>query len=96
VELDISDKLAAKANRFPESSYGASTVTLILASGRRIDNVVLAGPRIVKVGSRMVSGAGDLDFSPGEIADVVRSDRPVLAILRQAWQQLCNVGRVQR
>jgi hypothetical protein len=94
--LDISDKLAAKADKFPESSYGATTVTLILASGRRVDNVVLAGARIVKVGGRMVSEAGDLDFSPAEVADVVRCDRPGIATLRRALKIIWNVAKPSR
>jgi hypothetical protein len=94
--LELSDELAAKANTFPESSYGATTVTLILASGRRIDNVVLAGARIVKVGGRLVWGAGDLDFSPGEVVDLLRSDRPAFATIRQVLQQIRNLTRRQR
>jgi hypothetical protein len=91
--LDLSDDLAAKADRFPESSYGATTVTLILASARRIDNVVLSGARIVKVGDRMISGARDLDFNPEEVTDIVRSDRPLSATLRLIWQRLRNLTR---
>ena len=71
MSLRISDELAAKANSFPESSYGATTVTLILSDGRRIDDVVLAGASvIVKIGVRHVSATSDLDFSLNEIADV--------------------------
>jgi hypothetical protein len=73
VSLGIPDALAAKANTFPESSYGATTVTLILADGRRIHDVVLGGAsHIVKVGGRPVSDAKDLDFSVSEIVDVKR------------------------
>ena len=43
MRLQIPEKLFDKANSFPESSYGATTVTLILSDGRRIDNVVLGG-----------------------------------------------------
>ena len=73
MSLKISDELAAKALYFPESSYGATTVTLILSSGRRIHDVVLGGASdIVKVGGRHVSDGGDLDFSVSEIVDVVQ------------------------
>jgi hypothetical protein len=83
MSLRISDELAAKANSFPESSYGATTVTLILLDGRRIDQVVLAGASvIVKVGGRYVSVASDLDFSLSEIADVFPTGR--LGMLR-SW-----------
>jgi hypothetical protein len=93
--LDISPELAAKANKFPESSYGATTVTLVLASGRRIDEVILAGARIVKVGGRMVSETSDLDFSPNEVADVLRTDRPAVAMLSLLWQGIRNVVLVR-
>ncbi len=69
--LRISDALFKKANTFPESSYGATTVTLILADGRRIKNVVLGGAEwIVKVDGRKVSEATELDFAVSEIVDV--------------------------
>ena len=74
MSLRISDALAAKANSFPESSYGATTVTLVLLDGRRVDEVVLGGASvIVKIGGRDVSVASDLDFSLTEIADVFPS-----------------------
>jgi hypothetical protein len=76
MNLKISDALATKANFFPESSYGATTVILILLNGRRIDEVVFAGASvIVKVRGRHVSVASDLDFSLSEIADVFPSGR---------------------
>ena len=43
MDLRIPDALVLKANTFPESSYGATTVTLILTNGRRIENVILGG-----------------------------------------------------
>jgi hypothetical protein len=71
MSLKIRDKLADKANQFPESSYGATTVTLILSDGRLIDDVILGGAsHIVKVGDRFLSDAGDLNFSLSEIVDV--------------------------
>src|SRR5688572_5331863 len=74
MSLQVSDELFAKANRFPESSYGATTVTLILRDGRRIDEVVLGGAsHIVKVAGRHVSAASDLDFSVSEIVDLFPS-----------------------
>ena len=86
MSLRISDELAAKANSFPESSYGATTVTLILSDGRRIDDVVLAGASvIVKIGGRYVSVASDLDFSLNEIADVFPS-----GVIRDATVPACG------
>jgi hypothetical protein len=70
--LRIPHALFEKANTFPESSYGATTVTLILANGRRVRNVVLAGAEwIVKVDARKVTVAAELDFSVAEIVDVI-------------------------
>jgi hypothetical protein len=94
MSLKISDELAVKANSYPESSYGATTVNLILLDGRRINEVVLAAAsEIVKVGGRDVSEASDLDFSLGEIADVVphrslQVRRSLLAALRRAWDRV--------
>jgi hypothetical protein len=73
MSLRIPDALADTALMFPESSYGATTVTLILSDGRRIDDVILAGGSdIVKVKGRLVSAAKDLDFSVSDIVDVKR------------------------
>jgi hypothetical protein len=70
--LRIPEQLAGKANSFAESSYGATTVTLILADGRRIDDVILAwASQIVKIRGRDVTGAGDLGFGVDEIVDVI-------------------------
>jgi hypothetical protein len=57
---------------FPESSYGANRVTLVLADGRRINAVFLAaGMEIVKIGNRVVAIPEDLDFSLTDIVDVI-------------------------
>jgi hypothetical protein len=95
MSLRISDELAAKANSFPESSYGATTVTLILWDGRRIDEVVLVlggASDIVKIGGRNVSVASDLDFTISEIADVFPSGsigalRSWLTVLGRTWRR---------
>lgn len=71
MSLKIPKNLYAKAARIPESSYGASTVTLILASGKTIPDVVLAGgEEIVKVGGVSVGSEQDLPFSTREIVDL--------------------------
>ena len=71
-DLRIPDALFKKAHKFPEWSYGATKVTLILADGRRIENVILGGAEwIVKVGDRLVAEATELDFAVGEIVDVI-------------------------
>lgn len=75
-DLRIPYALFEKANTFPESSYGATTVTVILADGRRIEDVVLGGAEwIVKVGGQRVSESTELDFAVGEIVDVIPQRR---------------------
>ena len=82
MDLRIPDALAAKAYRFPESSYGATTVTLIIAGGRRIENVVLGGGDvIVKIDGRTISAPADLDFSISQIVDVVPQGRRLRAMI---------------
>jgi hypothetical protein len=76
MELRIPPRLAEKANTFPESSYGATTVTLILVDGRRIENVVLGGAEwIVKIDDRRITHPMDVDFSSADIVDVIRQRR---------------------
>jgi hypothetical protein len=70
--LLLPDKIVDKAIGFPESSYGANRVTLILADGRRVHEVFLAwGREIVKVGDKSVFHSDDLGFHLSEIVDVV-------------------------
>ncbi len=68
----LPDRLAEKTILFPESSYGANRVTLILADGRRVHEVFIAGRgEIVKIGNRPVSRPEDLDFPVADIVDVI-------------------------
>ena len=70
--LLLPDQLGDRAARFPESSYGANRVTLILADGRRVREVFLAGGReIVKIGTRAISQPDELGFQLADIVDVV-------------------------
>ena len=74
--LTLPQKLAEKSMGFPESSYGANRVTLVLADGRRIPEVFLAwGTEIVKIGTRAVAAPEDLSFELGDIVDVVSEVR---------------------
>jgi hypothetical protein len=51
---------------FPESSYGATRVTIVLTDGRRIADVVLAwGKQIVRVGGVLVEKPEDLGSTLG-------------------------------
>jgi hypothetical protein len=72
MSLSLPDRLADKTIGFPESSYGANRVTLVLGDGRRVREVFLAwGRDIVKVGSKAISRPEDLDFRITDIIDVV-------------------------
>ena len=62
--LRIPGRFAAKADSFPESSYGATRVTLILADGRVVENVTLSGSDIVRVEGRDVSPRTRPSLSP--------------------------------
>ena len=64
--------LMSEPPQFRESSHGACTVTLILSSGLRVENVVLAwGAEIVKVEGRPVTLKSDLQFALADVKDVV-------------------------
>jgi hypothetical protein len=71
MDLRLPDALAAKAARFPESSYGATTVTLVLVDGRLVPQVILGGDEIVKVGGRTITTPAQLGFSLADIRDVL-------------------------
>ncbi len=72
MSLKIPYNLSNKAAGFPESSYGANKVTLILLDGRKVGEVYLAwGKEIVKIRKRSIHSIEDLDFDISEISDVV-------------------------
>jgi hypothetical protein len=72
MDLRLPDVLASKAMRFPESSYGATTVTLVLVGGRRIPHVVLGGGTdIVQVGGQTITSPDQLGFRIADIRDVL-------------------------
>ena len=76
MSLKLPHQLADKTAGFPESSYGANRVTLVLADGRRISEVFLAwGTEIVKVGPRAVAAPEDLSFALSDIVDVISEVR---------------------
>ena len=76
MSLELPDHLVEKVISFGESSYGATIVTLILMDGRHIEKVAIAWGRwIVKVGTRAIAGAGELDFRVADIVDVASEGR---------------------
>ncbi len=71
MSLSIPESLKDKVHEMPESSYGATRVTLILSNQRKIREVSLAwGEEIVKIGLNEVKEETDLDFKVSEIVDV--------------------------
>jgi hypothetical protein len=69
--IEIPARLAEKAAGLPESSYGATTVTIVLTDGRRIADVVLAwGMQIVRVGDMFIEKPEQLGFELGAVQDV--------------------------
>jgi hypothetical protein len=73
MSLTLPQHLRDKVSDFPESSYGATRVTLLLANGRRIESVYVAwGCDIAKIGDKLVSSAGELGFQMTDVVDVRR------------------------
>jgi hypothetical protein len=72
MSVSLPENLKNKASEFPESSYGANRVTLILPGGRKIKNVFLAwGSQIVKIGNKQITGEDDLNFKVSEVENIV-------------------------
>jgi hypothetical protein len=70
--VSIPNFLHGKAGEIPESSYGATRVTLILKDGKRIGNVVLAwGSDIVKIGEKEIGEASEIGFDTNDVADII-------------------------
>ena len=72
MELNIPAALSEKAATFPECSYGVCRVTLILSSGKHINNVILAwGSQIISIDTEKVTSVSDLGCGLSEIIDVL-------------------------
>ena len=70
IKFTLPDELGDKAASFPESSYGATLVTLVLKNGSRIPHVHVAGRDVIKAtGSQEESRLATI--RPSEIADVI-------------------------
>ena len=68
----LPDRFGPKVVSFPECSYGAVRVTLVLTGGRRIRDVIIGGDAICKIGQRLIQSESDLDFSVSDIEAVER------------------------
>jgi hypothetical protein len=68
----LPDRFGSKVASFPECSYGAIRVTLVLRNGRRIHDVIIGADAICKIGQKLINSPADLDFSVSDIEDVQR------------------------
>ncbi|HET8923817.1 MAG TPA: hypothetical protein VFN26_12585 [Candidatus Acidoferrum sp.] len=70
VKFDLPEELAEKAAQFPESSYGANLVTLVLKDARQVPHVSVAGRSVIK--AREASAEALLSsLNPSDIVDVL-------------------------
>ena len=70
----LPDRFSSKVASYPECSYGAVRVTLVLRDGRRIYDVIIGGNAICKIGQRHIRSESDLDFSVTDIHNVERGE----------------------
>jgi hypothetical protein len=70
----LPDRFGSKVASYPECSYGAVRVTLVLRDGRRIHDVIIGGNAICKIGQRHIRSESDLDFSVADIHNVERGE----------------------
>ena len=69
----LPDKFSSRVNSYGECSFGAIKVNLLLASGRKIYDVIIGGDAICRIGQKQIKSVEDLDFSVSDIADVEHS-----------------------
>ena len=74
---ELPQNISTQVDTFPESSYGATTVTLVLSDGRRIERVVVGGRHIVRIGDRAITHVDQLGFAVSSIVAAERYDSPV-------------------
>jgi hypothetical protein len=71
IKFSLPEHLAEKASSFPETSYGATRLTLVLEDGTRVPHVHVAGRDVIKAtGIDEQSFLSTLD--PKKIVDVLR------------------------
>ena len=70
----LPDRFGSKVASYPECSYGAVRVRLVLRDGRRIYDVIIGGDAICKIGQRHIRSESDLDFSVADIHNVERGE----------------------
>lgn len=62
--------IAQKVAMLPVTAQGEREVTLILRDARLVTHVTVASAALVRVGSKPVMKADDLDFSVNDVVDV--------------------------
>ena len=68
----LPNKFGSKVASYPECSYGAVRVKLVLSNGRVIQDVIIGADAICKIGQKQIKTESDLDFSVLDIEDVQR------------------------
>jgi len=69
----LPDKFRQAVTSFPECSYGAVRVTLVLRDGRWIRDVIVAGDAICKIGRKESRTEEDLGLQISDIIEVKRT-----------------------
>ena len=71
--MNIPETLVGKVHNFPECSYGAQRVNLVMKNGDVVKDIILAaGKEIVKVSGRHVTNESQLGFRLEDVIDVER------------------------
>jgi hypothetical protein len=70
-KFDLPERVAEKAGTFPESSYGATILTLVLKDGTRVPHVHVAGGRNVIKASGPAEESLLSKLDPSDIVDVL-------------------------
>jgi hypothetical protein len=65
-------RFGPKVASYPECSYGAVRVCLVLKDGRRIPDVIIGADAICKIGQKEIKSESDLGFAVSDIEDVQR------------------------
>ena len=68
----LPEKFGPTVASYPECSYGAVRVTLVLSDGRRFHDVIIGADAICKIGPTQIATESDLPFQVSDIEGVER------------------------
>jgi hypothetical protein len=68
----LPDRFGPLVSSWPECSYGAVRVVLVLQDGSRVRDVIIGGDAICKVGQKLIQAESDLEFRVSDIQAVER------------------------